>query len=110
MKTARFFLAAAALTCASAAARPGYQRFAPIMASSSSRPASPPIRRSSALSAGGTISAQRAGSSCRSFITNAPDVRLHYEAGNYPLIISVDADLTFKSRAGCWPAHAGRIP
>jgi hypothetical protein len=40
------------------------------------------------LRAGGDLDAQDLSSSCRGFITNAPDVRLHYNAGNYPLIIS----------------------
>jgi hypothetical protein len=50
-----------------------------------------PDPRVISLRAGGNISAQRAGSGCRGFITDAPDVRLHYDAGSFPLIISVDA-------------------
>ena len=45
-----------------------------------------------ALRAGGDIAAQRAGSGCSGFITNAPDVRLTYEAGSLPLIISVASE------------------
>ena len=41
------------------------------------------------LRAGGDRNAQNLSSSCRGFVTNAPDVRLHYSSGNYPLIISV---------------------
>lgn len=41
------------------------------------------------LRAGGDRNAQNLSSSCRGFITNQPDVRLHYDSGNYPLIISV---------------------
>ena len=45
-----------------------------------------------ALRAGGDIAAQRAGSGCSGFITNAPDVRLNYQAGSLPLIISVASE------------------
>ena len=41
------------------------------------------------LRAGGDRNAQNLSSSCRGFITNAPDFRVHYSSGNYPLIISV---------------------
>ena len=41
------------------------------------------------LRAGGNLDASNISSSCRGFITNAPDVRLHYEPGSFPLIISV---------------------
>ena len=41
------------------------------------------------LRAGGDRDAQNLSSSCRGSITNAPDVRLHYDAGSLPLIISV---------------------
>jgi hypothetical protein len=90
MKTARFFLAAAALTCTSAALAQNTAlraNYGELELSAGFTPDPQVVN----LSAGGTISAQRAGSGCRGFITNAPDVRLHYDAGNYPLIISVDA-------------------
>jgi hypothetical protein len=41
------------------------------------------------LRAGGDRAASTAGSSCRGFITVAPDVRVHYSARSFPLIISV---------------------
>ena len=44
------------------------------------------------LRAGGDMNADRIGSSCRGYITNQPDYRLHYSAGSLPLIISVDAE------------------
>jgi hypothetical protein len=44
------------------------------------------------LQAGGTINVSQADSSCRGFITNAPDFRLSFSAGSLPLIISVAAD------------------
>src|SRR5262245_61905105 len=51
-----------------------------------------PDPRIVALRAGGSIAASGARSDCRGFITSAPDVRLHYEAGALPLIISVASD------------------
>ena len=44
------------------------------------------------LQAGGDRAASDLSSSCTGFVTNAPDVRLHYNAGSLPLIISVDSD------------------
>jgi hypothetical protein len=59
------------------------------------------------LQSGGTIDAQQAiSSSCRGFITNAPDVRLNYQAGGYPLILSVasnaDTTLVVNAPDGTW--------
>ena len=51
-----------------------------------------PDPRVVALRAGGNVDAQSLSSSCRGFVTNAPDVRLDYTAGSFPLIISVSAD------------------
>jgi hypothetical protein len=91
MKTARFFLAAAALaSCVGTAVAQNTSlpaNFAELSleAGFADDPRVVPLR------AGGNIAASRAGSNCRGFITNAPDVRLHYDAGSLPLIISVDA-------------------
>lgn len=41
------------------------------------------------LQSGGQVNASSISSSCRGYIANAPDVRLMYRAGSYPLIISV---------------------
>ena len=60
------------------------------------------------LRAGGDRSAQeRVGSACRGFITNTPDVRLNYTAGDtFPLIISVaaqaDTTLVVNGPDGRW--------
>ena len=43
------------------------------------------------LRAGGNIDARTLHSHCRGFIARAPDVRVHYNAGSLPLIISVDS-------------------
>lgn len=45
-----------------------------------------------ALRAGGDLNASGAAGNCRGFITSAPDVRLNFNAGSLPLIISVAAD------------------
>ena len=60
------------------------------------------------LSSGGNIDAsQTVDSSCRGYITSAPDVRLNYYAGSYlPLIISVnsgvDTTLVINGPDGRW--------
>lgn len=58
------------------------------------------------LQSGGTIDAQSIGNSCRGFIADSPDVRLHFEAGSLPLIISAlsDSDTTLVINApnGNW--------
>src|SRR5688572_12453117 len=43
------------------------------------------------LRAGGDLSAQNFSSSCRGFITSAPDVRLNFTAGSLPLTISTSS-------------------
>lgn len=43
------------------------------------------------LQSGGQVPAQNISPSCRGYIANAPDVRLNYRAGSYPLIISVSS-------------------
>ena len=50
-----------------------------------------PDPRVISLQAGGERAAQNLSSSCSGFVTNSPDVRLHYDAGSLPLIISVDS-------------------
>jgi hypothetical protein len=90
MKTARFFLAAGALVCASAAVAQNTS-LDPNYGTITLESGFTPDPRVIALRAGGDIAASRAGSRCTGFITNAPDVRLVYEAGSLPLIISVDA-------------------
>lgn len=58
------------------------------------------------LQSGGSIDAQTISSSCRGFISDAPDVRLHFEAGQLPLLISAlsDSDTTLVINApnGRW--------
>lgn len=91
MKTARFFLAAVALgSCVGTAvaqnpnAEPNYGELR-LQAGFTNDP------RVVSLQAGGSLPARNAGDNCAGFITSAPDVRLHYDAGSLPLIISVDA-------------------
>lgn len=58
------------------------------------------------VQSGGSINANTISSSCRGFIANAPDVRLNYTAGSYPLIISVNASadttLVVNAPDGTW--------
>lgn len=58
------------------------------------------------LQSGGSINAQTINGSCRGFIADAPDVRLHFDAGRLPLIISAlsDSDTTLVINApnGNW--------
>jgi hypothetical protein len=65
-----------------------------------------PDPRVVSLRAGGSLAASGISSSCTGFITNAPDVRLHYEAGSLPLIISVaassDTTLVINGPNGDW--------
>ena len=42
--------------------------------------------------AGGDVDAESVGSNCWGFVTEAPDFRIFYQAGDWPLIISADSD------------------
>ena len=59
-----------------------------------------------AVRAGGSLPASGIRSGCRGFITAAPDVRLDYAAGSFPLIISVaaaaDTTLVINGPDGSW--------
>ena len=91
MKTARFVLAATALVACVGTAVAQNTALRANYGEITLESGFTPDPRIISLRAGGDIAARRAGSRCNGFITNAPDVRLHYEAGNLPLIISVDA-------------------
>lgn len=58
------------------------------------------------LSSGGTYDASMISSSCRGYIAGPPDVRLHYQAGSLPLILSVssstDTTLVVNGPNGQW--------
>lgn len=59
------------------------------------------------LQSGGSINAANSiGGSCRGYIANAPDYRVQYRAGSYPLIISVnssaDTTLVINGPDGNW--------
>lgn len=59
-----------------------------------------------AVRSGGSLNAQSLSAACRGFISQAPDVRLFYEAGSFPLIISVaanaDTTLVVNGPDGSW--------
>ena len=65
-----------------------------------------PDPRVVSLRAGGNINGSAASSGCTGFVTSAPDVRLNYTAGSYPLIISVasssDTTLIINGPDGRW--------
>ena len=58
------------------------------------------------VQSGGNLDAARVAANCAGFITSAPDVRLVYEAGTLPLIISVasssDTTLVVNGPDGRW--------
>ena len=58
------------------------------------------------VQSGGTLDASRVAANCAGFVTAAPDVRLVYEAGSLPLIISVasgsDTTLVVNGPDGRW--------
>jgi hypothetical protein len=58
------------------------------------------------LQSGGSIDASRLGGGCTGFVAGAPDVDLHYTAGNFPLTISVvaqaDTTLVVHGPDGRW--------
>jgi len=59
-----------------------------------------------AVRSGGSLNAQSLSPSCRGFISEAPDVRLTFDAGSLPLIISVaasaDTTLVVNGPDGSW--------
>lgn len=65
-----------------------------------------PDPRVVALQSGGSIPASNVSSSCSGYIAGAPDVRLNYQAGGYPLILSVasssDTTLVVNGPDGSW--------
>jgi hypothetical protein len=88
MKTARFLLAALALTAASGALAQDTSldtNYGEVRL----RTGFTPDPHVVPLQAGGSLAASNAGSNCTGFITDAPDVRLFFDAGSLPLIISV---------------------
>ncbi len=58
------------------------------------------------VQSGGSLNAANLSSSCRGYISNAPDVRLTYTSGSYPLIISAnsstDTTLVVNAPDGSW--------
>lgn len=91
MSTARFFIAAIALACATGTATAQDTSADTNYGELRLRAGFRPDPRVITLRAGGDLPASNAGSNCRGYITDEPDVRLFYTAGSYPLIISVDS-------------------
>ena len=65
-----------------------------------------PDPRTIDVTAGGTINAERLGRNCAGSIANAPDVRLNYTSGSFPLYIFVqsreDTTLVVNLPDGSW--------
>lgn len=65
-----------------------------------------PDPRSIDVTAGGNINSERLGNGCTGSIANAPDVRLNFTAGRFPLYISVtsqaDTTLVVNLPDGSW--------
>lgn len=105
MRRMLLFLVAAATLSTAAMAQPDYTR----------RPAFGTINLSSGfaddpriidVTAGGQLDAATLGEGCVGSVANSPDVRLNYEAGELPLIISVssadDTTLVINGPDGRW--------
>jgi hypothetical protein len=91
MRRTLLFAAVAATVSTAALAQPNFNAnpsFGTINLSSGFSP----DPRVIAVTAGGRYSAQSIDPDCRGSVANAPDVRLNYESGSLPLIISVDSD------------------
>lgn len=62
--------------------------------------------RTVSLQSGGSIDAGSLSPSCRGYIADAPDVRVNYSAGSFPLIFSVesgaDTTLVINGPDGSW--------
>lgn len=90
MKTLFAVLAAAAVAAVPAAAQDYNQR--PTYTTLNLVSGFEPDPQTVNLQSGGSIDASTISSSCRGFIANAPDVRVNYTPGRYPLIISANSD------------------
>lgn len=65
-----------------------------------------PDPRVVSLRAGGDVDARSLHSTCSGYVTSAPDVRLNYQSGSLPLIVSVaanaDTTLVVNAPDGSW--------
>ena len=91
MRGTLLFLAVAATMSTAALAQPNFNA-SPSFGTITLSAGFSPDPRVIAVTAGGRLSAQSIDPECRGSVANAPDVRLIYEAGSLPLIISVDSD------------------
>ena len=105
MSIARMFAIAASLAAAAPAAAQDFDadpNFGTVELASGFTPDPQVI----AVRSGGSLNAESISPSCRGFISNAPDVRLNYDAGSLPLILSVasgaDTTLVVNAPDGRW--------
>lgn len=105
MKFLYAFAAAAAAVAAPAMAQPN-PNADPISGTLTLSGNFSPDPRTVDVRAGGTNDASDIGGACRGFISDAPDVRLSFSAGNLPLILSVasgaDTTLVVNAPDGRW--------
>ncbi len=90
---ARIFAAGAALACVATAGVAVAQNYSlnPTYGTLNLSAGFQPDPQVVNLQSGGSINAQSLSSSCRGFIANAPDLRVHYRSGGYQLFFSVDS-------------------
>lgn len=91
MSITRFFVSAALAVMAPAATAQDFDA-QPNFGTVNLRTGFTPDPRVVAVRSGGSIDVQTLSGNCRGFISNAPDVRLNFEAGNLPLILSVNSN------------------
>ena len=93
MKTSHHLLIAAAVALSAAPATAQDVNGTPNFGTINLEVGFEPDPQTVAVQAGGELDAAGIGNGCRGFISNAPDLRLVYEAGqSLPLILSVRAD------------------
>ncbi|MFB0612508.1 hypothetical protein [Aurantiacibacter poecillastricola] len=105
LKRAHFAVALAIGCVASAGVAQDYD-LDPNFGSTSLKAGFTPDPHTVRVQAGGSRDAQNASGECSGYISNAPDYRVQYDSGSFPLIISVDADsdttLVVNAPDGSW--------
>jgi len=91
MRKFAMLLVATALVATTASAQPNFNA-SPSFGTIALGSGFSPDPRVIAVTAGGRLSAQSIDPDCRGSVANAPDVRLNFDAGSLPLIISVDSN------------------
>jgi hypothetical protein len=105
MKSVHVALFVAAFAALPASAQPNYT-LPPAYGTLNLQAGFPNDPRVVALQSGGSNNAENVANGCRGFIADAPDVRVNYQSGSLPLIISVasnaDTTLVVNAPDGRW--------